>query len=303
MSPSLVITPKEMSGETRQEFLRLIKVPPIAWPSMSLLIIFTIVVAGLWYLALTNTVSPWICGVLVGLTGNWLFTPLHDATHGSLASNRRVNDWGGRIGLALLMPWATLELFRWGHQRHHRYTGGQFDPDRWSHGPWWQLPFRWATIDVGYFIEIVKHGDRATYQMLGRTLVQAAAAGAVAVVLTLNHYGEQVFWMMLVPSRVALIGLGFTFFWLPHVPHDTEQAKNFTRATTVRLGHERFFNFMLQYQNFHLLHHMYPTAPSHNNPRLWHLLEPQLRQRELAVQHGFAIQPKIELPTRLVAPT
>ncbi len=36
------------------------------------------------------------------------------------------------------------------------------------------------------------------------------------------------------PSRLILLVLGFSFFWLPRVPPQREQEQNFTRATTVR---------------------------------------------------------------------
>lgn len=290
------IRPQDMPDDIRQEFRKLTAIPEIAWPTMILAITFISGMIALWALALTETIAPWICGVLAGLLGNWSFTIIHDGTHRSIAANKTLNDWVARITIALIVPWATLEMLRWAHAQHHRHTGGKLDPDLWSQGPWWQLPFRWALIDVGYIIQILKHGDKTAYKHLRRTLVHMAVAIGIAALLTINGFGEQAFWMMLVPSRIALVGLGFTFFWLPHVPHDTEQSQNFTRASTIRLGHERFFNIALQYQNFHLLHHMYPTTPHYHNARLWHLLEPLLRERELAIQYGFAIHPDIEVP-------
>ena len=103
------------------------------------------------------------------------------------------------------------------------------------------------------------------------------------------------------PTSVGLGGrhewnaqtLGFSFFWLPHVPHDTEQEKNFTGATSVRLGHEWLLGPALQCQNFHLIHHLFPMTPFYNNQKVWRLLEPQLRGKDLAIQHGFAIRPTI----------
>jgi fatty acid desaturase len=77
------------------------------------------------------------------------------------------------------------------------------------------------------------------------------------------------------------------------VPHDTVQADNFTRATTVREGFEWLFGPALQYQNYHLIHHLYPMTPFYNNYKVWKLLEPELRQKELAIQHDFAIHPTI----------
>jgi beta-carotene hydroxylase len=98
-----------------------------------------------------------------------------------------------------------------------------------------------------------------------------------------------------IPSRLIFLGLGFSFFWLPHLPHDTVQDDNFTRATTLRLGYEWLLSPALQWQNYHLIHHMYPTTPFYNNSKVWRLLEPELRKQDLAIQHGFALYPTIYL--------
>jgi len=290
------IRPQDMAPDIRAKFKALNRIPPVAWPTMVIAIVYLAADVTLWYLGFAGTVAPWICGLAAGVLGNWSFTVIHDGIHRSISANQRLNDLVTRLVIGITVPWATLELLRWGHARHHRFTGGTEDPDRWSQGPWWQLPFRWALIDIGYIIEVLRTRDPVAMKHMWRTLAHLCAAAAVAAALTWYGYGAQAFWLILVPSRIALIGLGFTFFWLPHVPHDTAQADNFTRASTVRLGHERFMNIALQYQNFHLLHHMYPTTPHYNNTKLWHLLEPMLRQRELAIQQGFAIQPEIWKP-------
>lgn len=296
MTANTNIRPQDMPPDIRAKFQALNRIPAIAWPTMTIAVVYLTADVVLWYLGFSQTVAPWICGVLAGVLGNWSFTVIHDGIHRSISSNQKLNDLIARLVIGITIPWATLELLRWGHARHHRFTGGAQDPDRWSQGTWWQLPLRWALIDVGYIIEVILTRDPVAMKHMRRTLVHLGVTIAAAAILTWQGYGEQVFWLFLVPSRIALVGLGFTFFWLPHVPHDTSQAENFTRASTVRVGHERFMNIALQYQNFHLLHHMYPTTPHYNNTRLWHLLEPLLRQRELAIQHGFAIRPEIWKP-------
>lgn len=96
-----------------------------------------------------------------------------------------------------------------------------------------------------------------------------------------------------IPSRVIFLSLGFGFFWLPHVPHDVTQEQNFTQATTIRLGSEWLMGPLLQNQNFHLIHHLFPMTPFYNNRKVWRLLESELRKKDLAIQYNFAIQPTI----------
>jgi hypothetical protein len=39
-------------------------------------------------------------------------------------------------------------------------------------------------------------------------------------------------------------------------------------------------------------------TPFYNNHKVWHLLEPELRKKELAIQHQWAIRPDIHAPVR-----
>src|SRR5207244_2170645 len=48
---------------------------------------------------------------------------------------------------------ATFAPYRYLHIEHHRNTNQakDIDPDMWvSHGPLWQLPLRWLTLDFRY---------------------------------------------------------------------------------------------------------------------------------------------------------
>ncbi|TJY59516.1 hypothetical protein E4T66_14150 [Sinimarinibacterium sp. CAU 1509] len=50
---------------------------------------------------------------------------------------------------------------------------------------------------------------------------------------------------------------------------------------------------VLQCQNDHLIHHLYPMTPFDNNRKVWQLIEPDLRKCDLVVQHGFDIEPTL----------
>ena len=121
--------------------------------------------------------------------------------------------------------------------------------------------------------------------------LNVAFPGLVALAIETGHITELLaLWFL--PTRMAALMLGFTFFWLPHLPHDVTQEENFFRASTVRVGWEWLLTPLLQCQNYHLLHHLYPSTPFYNNGRLWRLLQPELQQHELAIQYGFEIYPR-----------
>lgn len=79
----------------------------------------------LWVLAwLALSISPWLTVVLALLNGPFLvrlFIIQHDCGHGAFLTNRRAQDWVGRVlGVLTLTPYA---VWRRTHSIHHAYHG------------------------------------------------------------------------------------------------------------------------------------------------------------------------------------
>jgi fatty acid desaturase len=290
---SNIIDVSALDPARRTQLRALTQAPKLSWPTVSLWLILTATIVVTDVLAVRGVLSLWV-GLVINTAVSYLgFSVAHDAIHRSISTDQRLNDWIGRLAIPLTIPYVSLGLFRWAHIQHHRFTNDPRDPDRWCKGPWWQLPWRWAFIDLSYFVQVTQRLDKVSRPYFRDTLILAALTFALVGTLVHAGYGREVLMLWFIPSRLIFILLGFTFFWLPHVPHDTAQAENFTRATTIREGHEWLLSPLLQYQNFHLIHHLYPATPFYNNGRVWQLLEPELRRRDLAIQHGFAIRPTL----------
>lgn len=236
----------------------------------------------------------WAC-VLNCFFMYWQFTVVHDAIHRSAARGQRLNDWFGRAGLATFAPHVGLGIFRWAHVQHHRYTNGERDPDVWMHCPWWQIPFRWLSIDVGYVLFVLQKGDPVGRRHLLKTLVNTLFTLGVAGALVYLGYGWEVLFLWFIPSRVTFFIVGFVFFWLPHVKDDVSAEQDLTLASSVRLGHEWLMTPLCQFHNYHLIHHLFPTMPSYRHLKAWRLLEPELMRRNLQIQHGLALHPTVHL--------
>lgn len=282
-----------MRPEQQQQLRRLTRVQHIAWPTVTMFGVLVVGIITSDVLAVVGVIPLWLGMLINSVVGYLAFSVVHDAIHRSVSSNRQLNDWIGQIAVLMVVSYVHLGLFRWGHSQHHRFAVGPRDPDRVFRGPWWQLPFRWAFIDVAYLVHVVRHGDARAHGYLRKSLMMAAVAAATVIVLLIAGYGMEVLMLWFIPSRLVQMALGFSFFWLPHAPHDVSQADNFTRASTVREGHEAFMDIALQYQNYHLVHHLFPTTPFYNNGRVWRLLQPVMDDCELAIQRGFAIRPEI----------
>lgn len=138
--------------------------------------------------------------------------------------------------------------------------------------------------------------DPRARRFLRHALWMLAVTAILVVALIAVGYGWELLLIRFLPSRLVQMMPGFSFFWLPYVPHDVSQADNFTRATTMRLGQEWLLGSLLQYRNCHLMRPLFPTTPFYRHSRLWRWVEPELRGAELAIQNGFAIRPTIHVP-------
>lgn len=288
-----VVPLDSLSPEQKALFRKLTSAPPVAWPTVILCAVLVVTFVSVYMLCGLNILPLWAGTIINSIVGYVAFSVGHDSIHRSVSANTKLNDAIGQLGLLLVLPYVDVRMFRWAHILHHRFASGPKDPDIVLHGSWWSLPFRWMFIDAIYFVHAIRHEDKVSGPYLRSSLRMAAVVAAIIAAVTYAGFGAEVLWLWFVPSRIILIMLGFSFFWLPHVPHDVSQEENFTQATTVRLGYEWLMGPLLQHQNFHLIHHLYPMTPFYNNPKVWRLLEAELRKKDLAIQHNLAIQPTI----------
>lgn len=280
--------------ENEAQVRAITRTPFIAWPTVAMMIVCLSVFFSTVVLAVMGSMPLWVGALINGLIGYLIFSVIHDSIHRSVSSNQRLNDALGQFSLLAFSPMVSLGLFRWGHIQHHVHASSKNDPDRWCfEGPKWLLPVRWMFIDAWYFSFVLRSRNATAYKHLKPTLVMMAVTLTAFGVLTYLGYGWEVLFLWFIPTRITSLTLGFAFFWLPHEPHDTPQSENFTRATTIRKGWEWLLSPVLQYQNFHLIHHLFPRTPFFRNGEMWALLEPELRKYDLAIQHDFAIKPEI----------
>jgi len=134
-------------------FKKLMQRPKFAWPTI-LLLVGAIAIFGLSTYACIAGTLPLGWAMLLNAIASYMAFPVaHDATHNAVCSNRKLNDWAGRISMLLLEPGPFFPVFRFIHMQHHRFTNDPVkDPDVYSGmGPKWLLPFRWLTLDFIYF--------------------------------------------------------------------------------------------------------------------------------------------------------
>ena len=286
----------------KKELYRLTNPPKIAWPTVGLLAFIVVGVSGTDYLALSGILPLWVASIINVVFMYPVFHVVHDATHRSASSNLKLNDWVGRLGLLMVAPFVSLSTFRYSHMIHHRFTNDAKDPDHYVHGPWWNVVLRWMTFDLSYVFYNLRSGDPRGVQTIKDTLPMAALTLFVIGCLCWQGFAWQVLMLWFIPARITTALIACVFLWMPHLDGDENgelthittaesSSINLTAGTTLRLGYERLLNVLMQWHNYHLIHHLWPTTPSYNHEKVWRLLETEIRARDLRIQNGFALIP------------
>ncbi len=104
---------------------------PIPWVlNFALLLIAGALAAMLLWIASHTTSWMWLALAALGFSyvNNTLFSLLHEATHGILHPNKRINEWMGRIAAAFFPTAYTLQrCFHLTHHLNNRTESEQFD--------------------------------------------------------------------------------------------------------------------------------------------------------------------------------
>jgi ferredoxin-NADP reductase/fatty acid desaturase len=261
-------------------------VPQVAEPTVALFGVSLAAFVAMTAAHATGHAAAWLTVAVDTAVSFAMFTVLHDASHHAVSRIGWLNALLGRLSIPFLVPYASFSLFRYIHIEHHRNTNeaATIDPDTWaSHAPWWQLPFRWATIDGWYtriYLPRLRTRPRAEW---GETVTVAllSAAGITVAAVTGNLATLAVVW--LIPQRLSICVLAWWFDWLPHHGLTATQRENRYQATRIRVRWERFLTPLMFYQNYHLVHHLHPSIPFYRYIRAWRRNEEAYLQCEPAI--------------------
>ncbi len=244
-----------------------LKSPPIAWPT----IVFASLVVCIWGITFTalliGAVPWWVALILSSLSSFAAFTPMHDAAHNSIARKSWVNELVGRINGFILT--APFPAFRYLHLRHHKYTNDEHeDPDMWSgQGPRLLLPLRWLTQDLHYYLFYVRRWNQQPKAARIELITTFTVLAVMWSILIYMGFGFELLFGWLIPSRLAIMFLAYSFDYLPHKPHTIYGREDRFRATIVRPN--PILTPIFLYQNYHLVHHLYPGVPFYRYVSVW----------------------------------
>ncbi|MEX2196250.1 MAG: fatty acid desaturase [Thermoleophilaceae bacterium] len=242
--------------------------------------------------AIGDLASPWATIPVHAAVTFVMFTVAHEATHYAISRTRWVNGLFGRLAAPFVAAWGSFPVFSYIHIEHHRHSNDEgSDPDTYaSHGRWWQLPFRWASIDLWYTRFYASRWRSRSAAEVAETAAVAvlSAVGIAACAATGNLWTLAVAYVL--PQRIGLLVLAWWFDWLPHHGLAETQRENRYRAARARVGMEWLFTPLMLSQNYHLVHHLHPSIPFYRYLAAWRRNEEAYLERDAAIATVFGHQ-------------
>ncbi|MEH6347324.1 MAG: fatty acid desaturase [Bermanella sp.] len=284
-------------GATDNEalFKQLTKRPQIAWPTVALFIFLSVGLFTSTYCVLQDIIPFWAALCLNSLFIYQAFTVVHDATHNSLSLNKTLNQTLGQVATFMLSPVLSFKTMRYVHMQHHRFANDPIkDPDHWlSTGSLWTLPFRLSVLDLRYTFYYLRNG---LWKTRPKSEIQSQLIAQITGILTFVAIYQAGFLMdaillWILPSRIAILFLALAFAFLPHYPHDASAQENQYKASNNRVGFEWLLTPLLLGQNYHLVHHLYPTVPFYRYLRVWKAKEKTHLENDPLTMKAFSITP------------
>jgi ring-1,2-phenylacetyl-CoA epoxidase subunit PaaE len=242
--------------------------------------------------AIRGFLPAWVVIPLSAVVSYVMFSVAHEALHRSFCSVRWINAVVGRLAWLFVVPPFSLPAFGYVHGEHHRHANDAVrDPDMFAtHPPTWQLPFRWALMDLfnasWYTRKLwgrVRHSWRRPVAEVAETMVLLPLTVTMIGGAIVTHH----FWLLaevvLIPQRIGLFVIGWAFDWLPHHGLEATQREDRYRASRVRVGMEWLMAPLMLSQNYHLIHHLHPWLPFYRYLQAWR------RNEELYLEHNVAV--------------
>ena len=226
-------------------------------------VIIAIAILGCWFVSLvellkldiSNLSWVWIAlGVcLRSFLHTGIFIIIHEAIHGVVVSDRKINDQIGRAA-CLLYAFLPYRAMATNHHLHHLHPATEEDPDFYHDS---NNYLRWYFS----FMQKYQHGKQFWILFWGMTVV-------FWLLIFLQVSVANIFLFWVIPIVISSLQL-FTFgIFLPHRKTSLVYSDRH-RARTI--DYPVFFSFLACYHfGYHWEHHEYPYLPWYRLPSVRH---------------------------------
>lgn len=194
----------------------------------------------------------WCCFLINVLALHLVGTVIHDASHNVAHRNRTMNAILGH-GSALMLGFA-FPVFTRVHMQHHAHVNDpDNDPDHFvsTGGPLWLIAARFFYHEIFFF----RRRLWRKYELLEWALSRLVVATIVFLAWQHDQLGF-IFNYWFSPALVVGVALGLFFDYLPHRPFQERD-----RWKNARVYPSPILNLLILGQNYHLIHHLWPSIP------------------------------------------
>lgn len=210
-----------------------------------------------------------------------IFTPMHDASHHSVS---REYPWlNEAVGWLCSIVFVVVPhpLFRWLHLKHHKHTNDpELDPDHMPAMHPLLVPLHLvATVAnyIGYIGRNLGSLRRDTPETLLHSGLAVCVHVAIIALATSSGFGWLVLQYWIWPAVSGIFILGFLLDYVPHHPHTVTRDETLYGCTSTIDGFFRvdqgdstsLLTWLMLGQNYHSVHHMYPTIPFYTYAQVW----------------------------------
>lgn len=268
----------------------------MAWPTLALAVVLPASYLVIAQLGWMRILPLWGCAIVLGVVAYAHYTLVHEAIHDNLVPGnqklRWINPLVGWIGaLALGYNWPSLMR---SHVLHHAHTNTDEDPDIYVKGGLGALFFKTIKYNilaqVPLFVMRLAAPQRhraTTYYLQGSEALQADAVvlamlGSLVLCIGVGRVADW-FCLLFLPAVGGNLLLAILFQWLPHHPFDRTERYLNTRISLWRGG-----GLLTLQQNYHLIHHLWPSVPFYNYGLFYRRLRPKLVAKGSRIE-GFMI--------------
>lgn len=188
-------------------------------------------------------------------------TVIHDASHNAAHRDKIVNAFLGH-GSALILGFAFPVFTRVHIQHHANVNDPENDPDHFvsTGGPLWLIAARFFYHEIFFF----KRRLWRKYELLEWFLSRLFVATMVYFSLQYGFFHYIInYWFS--SALVVGLALGLFFDYLPHRPFQERD-----RWKNARVYPSPILNLLIMGQNYHLIHHLWPSIPWYKYQPAYH---------------------------------
>ncbi|MEM1368293.1 MAG: fatty acid desaturase [Cyanobacteria bacterium P01_H01_bin.15] len=212
-----------------------------------------------------------------------LGTVIHDASHNSAHKNRIINATMGHVS-ALMMGF-VFPVFTRVHLEHHRHVNDpENDPDHVvsTFGPLWLIAPRFFYHEVYFFQRRLWRKNELLEWFVSRLIF-----GSIVWASLQYDFFSYIMTYWFLPAGLVGFLLGLFFDYFPHRPfHQRDRWKN------ARVYASPILNLLIGGQNYHLVHHIWPTIPWYHYQPAYRIVKPLLEAKGSPLRLGILESPK-----------